>query len=121
MIADLGLLFLRVGSGLIMMLSHGWGKLLGFSQSLNSFPDPLGVSSPVSLTLTVGAEFFCAALLVLGIKTKWVAIPLTITMLVAAFVVHSADPWDKKELAVMFALCYGTLAMTGGGKFSIKE
>lgn len=118
---DLGLLVLRVGSGLMMMFPHGWGKLISFGDKLNSFPDPLGVSSPVSLTLTVFAEFFCAVFLILGIKTRWVAIPMAITMLVAAFIIHSSDPWQNKELAVLFALCYTTLAVTGGGKFAIKD
>ncbi len=117
---DFGLLFLRVSSGL-MMIPHGWAKLSGFTTKMSSFPDPLGISSQASLTGTVFAEFFCAILLVLGIKTKWVTIPLIFTMLVAAFVVHASDPWNKKEFPLLYAAIFAALTMTGGGKFSIKE
>lgn len=118
---DLGLLFLRVGSGLMMMFPHGWGKLTGFTANMNNFPDVIGIGGPASMALAVFAEFFCAALLILGIKTRYVAIPLLITMLVAVFIVHGADPWMKKELAALYAVCYASLIASGGGKFSIKE
>ncbi len=121
MLQDLGLLFFRVSIGLTMMLAHGWPKLSGFSERAANFPGLFGLSSEVNLTLTVFSEFFCSIALIFGILTRWVSIPLLITMLVAAFMVHGADPFKKKELALMFAFAYTTLAMTGGGKFSIDS
>jgi putative oxidoreductase len=40
-------------------------------------------------------------------------------MLVAAFVVHGDDPWSKKELALLYAIPFLTLGLTGPGRFSI--
>lgn len=115
---SLGLLILRVVPG-VMMLAHGWGKLASFNSMIGKFPDPIGLGSTTSLALTVFAEFFCAAAVVLGLGTRAAAIPLLITMLVAGFVVHGGDPFAKKELALLFAAVFATLPLTGAGRYSV--
>lgn len=116
---DLGLLVLRAGSGGIMLIAHGWSKLMRFSDLSDSFSDPLGLGPLPSLVLTIFAEAICSALLVLGLFTRAAALPLLITMLVAAFVVHGDSPFGKKELALMFALSYAAVFALGPGRFSI--
>ena len=97
-------LILRLGFG-GFMLSHGIPKLMKlFAGGVIQFPDPLHVGATTSLILTVFAEVVCAALIVIGYKTKWAAIPLVITMLVAAFVIHGSDPFGKKEFALLYAI-----------------
>lgn len=117
----LGLLILRVAAGGIMLFSHGWGKMMKFGELSTSFPDPIGVGSAISLSLTVFSEVFCAVALIIGLGTRFVSVPLLITMLVAAFVIHAEDPFAKKEMALLFATMYATLILTGGGKFSIDR
>jgi putative oxidoreductase len=119
--SDLGILFLRVASGLMMIFPHGWSKLVNFGTKMNAFPDPLGIGSQASLTGAVFTEFFCQILIILGIKTRWASLPLLFTMLVAAFIVHGQDPWMRQEKAVLYAVVYLTLFITNGGKFSIKN
>ena len=117
---SLGLLLVRLGAGGMMLAGHGWAKLSGFSEMASRFPDPLGLgSSTASLSLTVFAEFFCAAAVVLGVATRFAAVPLAVTMLVAAFAIHADDPWAKKELALLYAVPFVTLVFTGAGKFSV--
>lgn len=116
---SIGLLILRLGAGGMMLLLHGWGKLTGFAEKSAHFPDPLGVGSTISLSLTVGAEVFCAVAIILGLATRLAAIPLTITMLVAVFVIHANDPWSQKELGMIYLIAYATLALTGPGKLSL--
>lgn len=118
---DVGLLFHRLAFGGIMLISHGWGKLSTFEQNFETFPDPLGLGSGLSLTLVVGAEFFCAAAIVLGLATRLAAIPLMVTMSVAAFVIHAADPWMKQEFPLLFLAAFTTLLFTGPGRFSIDR
>jgi putative oxidoreductase len=103
----------------MMLVNHGWPKLSGFAGKMTSFPDPLGLSSPVSLALAVFAEFFCSLAILLGWHTRWAAVPLVITMLVAAFVVHADDPWHKKEFALLYAAPLATMILTGAGRYSI--
>ena len=118
--SSLGLLILRVVAGGMILLGHGWPKLMRFSDLSVRFPDPLGLgSTTLSLSLLLFAEVFCAVAVILGFATRLVAIPLVFAMLVAAFVIHSDDPWQKKEFALLYALPFLTLICTGPGKFSV--
>ncbi len=115
---DLGLLILRVFSS-AFMLTHGWGKLSTFAEKMNEFPDPIGLGSPIALTLAVGAEFGCSLLIILGVATRLTAIPLVITMLVAGGIIHAADPFQKKELALLYAVIYVAIFFLGSGRFAL--
>ena len=115
---SIGLLILRLGFG-TYMLSHGIPKLMGFTQMVNKFPDPIGLGSQLSLALVIGAEVGCSLLLILGLFTRLACIPLAFTMLIACLVVHSADPWKAKELATVYLTVYVALAFIGAGKYSL--
>lgn len=116
---SIGLLLLRIAVGVMMIYGHGWGKLMSFSERSSGFPDLLGIGGPANMALAIGAEVFAAALIVLGLFTRVVAIPLAITMIVAAFIVHADDPFGKKELALLYLSACLTLIFTGAGKFSV--
>ena len=73
----------------------------------------------MSLALTVFAEVLCSGLLMVGLFTRLATMPLLITMLVAVFIVHGADPLGKKEPALLYGLVYATLFFTGPGKYSV--
>lgn len=57
---DISMLIFRLFLGFFMAAGHGWGKMVNFSERADSFPDPLGVGSPVSLAMAVLAEFFAS-------------------------------------------------------------
>ena len=118
---DIGMFVLRVTVGLLMMLSHGWGKLANYSTYLDTFGDPIGLGSALSLTLVVFAEFFCSIAIVVGLLTRLSVIPLIITMMTAAFVVHANDPFAKQEFAIMYLLCYLMIFIMGPGKYSLDS
>lgn len=101
------------------MLTHGFPKLQNWSNLSTSFPDPLGIGSTLSLAGTVGTEFFGALLICLGLWTRLASAASLFTMLVAAFIVHGADPLQKKELALIYAGMYLSITLLGTGKYSI--
>ena len=115
---DTGLLILRLGLGLLMMV-HGWSKLIGFNEKAANFYDFLGLGGQVSLGLTVFAEFFCSILLVFGLGTQLVLIPLTILAMVIVFDVKGGDALNEKELGLMYLMGYVALLLTGPGRFSL--
>lgn len=117
--ASLGLLILRVGVGVHMAALHGYGKLSKFSEMSGGFPDPLGVGSTASLSLAVLAEFFMSIVLVFGLLTRLTTIPLIVTMAVAAFIIHSEDPWSTREPALLYLGAYLALFFAGAGRFSV--
>ena len=113
-------LILRVVLG-AFMLTHGWGKFVSFSEKSSVFPDPLGLGSPLSMGLATFAEFFCSILLILGLFTRFAALSILITMLTAGFIFHSADPFSKKELALLYAVGFLYFTITGGGAYSLDK
>lgn len=117
---DLAALLLRVIGGGLMMMQHGYPKLMKLSgNGPVKFADPIGMGEFPSLLLAIFSEFLCSALLILGLFTRLAVIPLIITMFVIIFVVHSGDPIEDIELAVMYAAIFVALLFSGPGKWSI--
>jgi putative oxidoreductase len=115
---SIGLLILRVAIG-CFMLKHGWEKLMGYSDLVERFADPIGMGKQLSLISAIGAEVGCSVLVIVGLLTRLAAVPLAFTMLVALLIVHRADPWQVKELAAVYLSVYCALIFTGAGRFSV--
>ncbi|WFB35238.1 DoxX family protein [Kiritimatiellota bacterium B12222] len=116
-----GLLSIRLMFGLGMLMGHGWGKLMSFSDLSSSFSDPLGISHLGSLIAAIFAEVVCAALVSLGLFTRIALLPLIFTMIIAAFVVHGNDPFATREKALLYLAAYIGLFFTGPGKLSLDS
>lgn len=116
---DFGLLLFRLFiAGL--MLTHGFPKLLTFFSSEEIvFMDPIGFGPVFSLGFAVFAEFVCAILVLLGWGTRFVVIPLIITMATAAIIVHWNDDFVRQELPLLYLGGFLLLFFTGAGKFSL--
>ncbi len=115
-----GLLLLRLGFG-GMMLTHGIPKMLQMLSGDFSFGDPIGIGEPASLVLAVLCEVIFPFLVIIGFKTRLSAIPVIITMAVAAFIVHAADPLGTKEMALLYLFAFVAIALLGAGKYSIDK
>lgn len=80
-----------------VLMQAGYNKLTHFSDTAAWFGDPnwgLGLPMPeLMVALAAGTEFFGAILLLFGLATRLVTIPLSITMLVAALSVHWQNGW----------------------------
>lgn len=120
-VIDYSLLILRLTVG-IFMLTHGVGKFYNLiGDGPIQFPDPLGVGATASLALVVFSEVLCSILLIVGLGTRLAAIPLIITMLVAAFVIHATDGFGKQELPLMYTAIYAVLTIAGAGRLSVDK
>ncbi len=115
-----GLLLLRVGFS-ALMLTHGIPKLMNLIQGNLDFGDPIGIGTTLSLILTVIGEAICPILIIIGFKTRLAAIPTIITMAVAAFIVHGADPIGTKEKALLYLFAFIVIALVGGGKYAVSK
>lgn len=116
---DIALLVARIGIA-TLMLTHGIPKLMMLlSGAPIQFPPVMGMSPELSLGLVIFAEVFCSLLLIAGFATRLAVIPLIITMLIAALVIHVADPFGKQEPSLQYLLVYIVLLFTGSGKYSI--
>lgn len=114
------LLMLRLTAG-GLMIQHGYDKLVKFAVMSKGFPDPFGVGSTASLTMTVFAEFFCAILVLVGLLTRLATVPLIIAMAVAVFYAHKGQVFGEGEHAALFLGAYITLLFAGPGKISMDR
>ncbi len=113
------LLLLRIGVA-VLMLTHGVPKMMMlFGDGPIQFPPVMGLSSETSLLLAVSAEVFCSILVLAGLATRLAVVPLIVTMLVAAIIIHGSDPLTKQEPALLYLLIYTALLIGGSGKYSI--
>jgi putative oxidoreductase len=118
-VVNTALLILRIGIA-CFMLTHGWPKLMKLLAGGEiQFLDPFGLGATASFVLAIFAEVLCSFLLLLGLATRWATIPLIITMLVAIFVAHAADGFQKQELPGHYVLVYLFLLLVGPGKYSL--
>lgn len=118
---DIGLLIARIGIA-ILMFTHGIPKLLLlFSEAPIQFPSVMGMSAELSLCLAIFAEVICSVFILIGFATRLAALPLIVTMLIAAFFIHLADPFSVKESSLHYLLVYIVFLFTGSGKYSVDN
>ena len=117
---DWALLILRLCAGGLMAINHGWGKLLKlFGDDPIKFADVFGLGATASLTLAVLAEFVASTFIVFGLLTRLSTIPAMFTMATAAFMIHWSDPFQKKELALIYLSMYMVIFLMGPGRLSL--
>lgn len=116
---DIILLVVRVFIG-FAMLSHGFPKLqMLLNGGKIEFFDFMGLGPMISLGLTVFAEFVCSIFLILGLFTRISLGFLIFTMIVAGFFVHGADPFEKREMSLIYLSVYLLIIAFGAGKMSV--
>ena len=80
-----------------VMIQGGWTKYQGFEGIVDWFGNAdygLGLPFPLVLAfLATAAELVGGIFLLFGLATRWVSIPLMVTMLVAVFSVHWPNGW----------------------------
>lgn len=112
------ILLLRIVLGVLMLL-HGYDKLVHFEDNVTHMPNFISLGQKTSLILVIFAEFFCSAILIIGLFTRFACIPLIITMCVALFQVHHAEFAGKGQTATLFLVGYIILLLLGPGKVSV--
>ena len=112
------MLLLRLSVGILMM-NHGYQKLMHFSDMQSKFMNFMGLGTTVSLALVVFAEFFCSLFLILGLFTRLATVPLIITMCVVLFKVQGGNAFGDGEIAALFLSSYLVLLIVGPGKASV--
>jgi putative oxidoreductase len=103
----------------VAMLTHGIPKLAKLFYGDFSFPDPIGLGPELSLVLATFAEFFCSILIIVGYRSRFAAIPLIFTMLVALLIVHGNDSVFDHWNILLYLFAYAILLHLGGGKYTL--
>ncbi|MDZ7826243.1 MAG: DoxX family protein [Gammaproteobacteria bacterium] len=138
----IGPLLLRLYLAPVLMQA-GWNKFSAFGDTAAWFGNPdwgLGLPFPeLMVFLAASAELVGGAMLLVGLATRVVAIPLMFTMLVAIFAVHWENGWlaisdcsswlanervmeacERKEAAISILREHGNYSwLTGRGSITI--
>ena len=125
---DLGLLALRLGIGLSMLLFHGWGKITGGPErwkGIGAHMANLGLDFAPTFWgfMAAFSESVGSALIILGLFFRPAALLLAFTMAVA-MVRHLTLPegadgagWKGASHALEFFTVYLCLFLTGPGRY----
>lgn len=117
--ASAALLVARLLFGGLMAFTHGLGKLPPPDMMVEGL-GAMGLPMPGPMAWAAAlAEFAGGVLIAVGLLTRPAALLWLITMAVAAFVAHAADPIGKKELALLYLGFSVVLLGSGAGKFSL--
>ncbi|MCU0379820.1 MAG: DoxX family protein [Chitinophagaceae bacterium] len=115
---NISMFLLRAGLGLLM-IPHGYDKLVHFATYKKDFLNFLGMGGTISLALTVFAEFFCSIFLIMGLFSRLTVIPLIINMVVVIFQAHNGDIFGDGEHGSLFLIGYLAILLCGPGKASV--
>ena len=119
--ADAALLFLRIAAG-VLLLTHGFPKVQRlFSGEEIQFANPYGLGMTTSLVLAAFAEFVCSILVIIGLATRFAAIPIMITMATAVIFAHANDPFGVKEKPLLFLVIFTFILIIGPGRYSVDK
>ena len=117
--ANVGLMLLRVFSGAAMAFGHGLGKIPP-SERFIAGVTKLGFPAPALFAWAAGAsEMLGGIFLAAGFMTRPAAFFVGITMAVAALITHAADPFGRKEKALLYLFIAVMYMLVGAGRYSI--
>jgi putative oxidoreductase len=122
---DFGITVIRVVAGLVFFM-HGWQKLFMMGVGgVERFFGSLGIpAASIAAPGVAYLELIGGAALILGLLTRWVAIPLTIDMLVASLLVHIPAGFfvpNGVELVLLLLASAVTLIVAGPGALAIDQ
>ena len=116
---DIGLLLLRVFTGLALALAHGRGKFPP-SQRFVEGVGKMGFPVPeVFAWAAAGSELIGGVLLAIGLLTRPSAALIAMTVGTAAFLRHANDPFSGKEKALLFLAVAILFVLAGAGRYSV--
>ncbi len=120
-LVDLWLLISRVALA-TFMLTHGYPKFLKLlAGGPYSFADPFGIGVAASLVLAVLSEFIAPLFILFGLFSRLASVPVIFTMFTAAFIFHAADPFARRELALLYLVGFLAILILGPGKYSVDR
>jgi putative oxidoreductase len=116
---DLGLLFLRIGAGVLLLIVHGLPKVRHFTSEENAIEDPFHLGKQLSIWFAIFAEVACPVLVIVGLATRLASLPVMIISALAIARVHPEWTPQQAQFAWMLLIMFGTLVIAGAGHYSL--
>ncbi len=116
---NIAMLLLRFSFGAILLVKHGFMKVMAFTQLQHMFYDFMGFGPKFSLILALFAEIFCSLLVILGLFTRYACIPVIFTMLVVIYGADAGKDFMDSELAIFYLTAFLVILFCGPGRISV--
>ena len=120
---DIGQLLLRLVLGLLMLL-HGYGKIMGGPGPILDLVDKAGLPNALGYLVYVG-EVIAPILVIAGIWTRVAAFVIAINMIVAVALAHTGQLFSLSpqggyalELQAFYLAVAIAIALLGAGRYS---
>lgn len=124
-LVDFGLLVLRLFMGTTFII-YAIKKVQGFDNYVALFSDKLDLPLPlINLYLVMAAEGIGGFLLLIGVLTRLVSLPLILTMVGAFFLVNLSNGFAASSFGIEVPLAYIAILLVlfsqGAGKYSVDN
>ncbi|MDE1178996.1 DoxX family protein [Paraburkholderia sp.] len=116
---DIGLLYLRVSASLLVLAVHGLPKAMHYASQAAAIEDPFHLGKTLSMVFAIFAEVVCPPLMILGIFTRFAALPILMVTVIALTVVHRDWSLADGQFAWMLLILFGTIAIAGPGRIRV--
>jgi len=119
---DIGILVLRLWIGFALFAKHGIEKFTNFPQMQQHFPDPLHISSTLSLSFALLADGICSLLIIIGLATRLAAFVIAINLMVVFITMHQFSfGKEHAELVYLFLGSILSIFIAGPGRYSVDQ
>ena len=123
---DTSLLILRITIGLLMLL-HGFGKLMGGLDFIKGMLTEMGIPAFVAYGAIAG-EIIAPIAIIVGFRTRIASAIFALNALVAILMVHSNDIFKMGEhggwaIELLGLYLFGAIALifSGSGKYALSN
>ena len=121
-----GILLLRISSGLLLLMNHGWDKIVAGPDKWTGLGRtglmPLGIESFHTFFgfMAAFSESICAVLVIIGLLTRPASVLITITMFVGANF-HIVLDRGSPEMALLYGVIFLSIGVLNPGKYSLDH
>ena len=120
---DVGVLVLRLFIGIRLIYGVvdnvlSWELMLKFRDFLQAFNFPVPL---VSAIVSVYAQLLAGIMIVVGWKIRWASLVMVINFLVALFMVHQNDTFERMTPPLAILFCCVFFLFQGAGKYSLDH
>ena len=117
---NIGIFILRVCIAMLLIV-HSCNLLSHLTERQDSFIELMGLNNPITIALALSAELICAILLLVGLGTRLILVPLIVTMSASILIVHQCNIFETGTTAFLYVTGFVVLFIIGAGKYSVDS
>ncbi len=118
---NIALLLFRVVFAIELMLVHGLKKIDVNGRDAEVIPNPIGFPDWFNQAFATGAMLVFPFFILIGLFTRFAALPALAITLTGYFVVHAHDALAEKDGPFTYSIMLLLIVVLGAGKYSVDN